>query len=360
MESQNFSTFEAFFNQSNASLTQNSTLESNDAASGLTILPYGVIVSVISVPVSGFIIGASCIAIGMMNMCKKLPRHIQLLSTSYIVCLMLFHIVIIATSVLMVSYGSNATIFSVLWDVRGAVAQMTVNMTSVSAVAMTLERLITLKCGMNIPDYVKLKYTRYAIAFVYLYTIVGTFLCTIIWLWAIGSLNPNWMDVGLTIVLNPTRYFAIVNMIIANVIVLRSYTIIKKIARSHLARISQVMPYNAGRVQNETRTTGPIAEMLLCFIILHIPTMVMSIAHSVSGLENVNIKTPLLSGIYFCSVILSCVSIYMYTFRFQECKMNFMKTFLSWSRKYKQEADKLYDSIYNIPVSTGVIEIEDI
>ena len=292
------------------------------------------------------VILAHFISIAMLNKCKALPKHIILLSKNYLISEIFFHTINLTTTVATyVESNSNSGVTIEDSPTAGRAVLLSFNLMSMSAIAISLEKVIALKYGIYYTDFAKMKYTRWVLVFIYMYAIIVPTI--IIGFLTLTMCNMDWKNCGLGVITDPLEYFTIVNMTLGILVSSIAYKIISNILQMQRKGIAHAMPFPCSP-KLATNTNEPTLALLLVFNIMFIQCIAYISIRHIFGLEQRQLKMFI---IFLCSVVNSCASVYIYTFKFRECRMMFLRTFLFWSERYKRKANEMRVVVYNIPIS---------
>ena len=291
------------------------------------------------------------ICLRIVTKCQRLPAPIKYLSTNFVVSFMLIDFTIWLHSIAMLLWG-RIYLYDLIFDSRIFFAGVGAAVLWGSSVALTYERLLAL-----VQPFMYHKYTSK--------TKVTLFICVI---WTFNILVPtitfivsalsfcNFSEFYSCEVYNlfkPFKKCLLGLMILYGFIIVVGYIKIMSIISKQQRNITtQLSNQNfTAPLGNNLRATKTIAAIIFAFLILQSPPFFHFFIFEIQPNLQQHYWRMLFQGLDYISLqFLMYTSLYLYIWKFKECKMQFYLLFSKWCKNFEQIANDMRIEVLDIVV----------
>ena len=307
-----------------------------------------VTVSVLSILCTGF-------ALRILVLCKKTPLQIRYLSANFLVSFIIFDTSIALHSLaiipLQVGGMQGAMLYIILFDSRVICASVLVATIWGSLCAISVDRVLALIMPFNHSRYATKLVLKIAIVLLWLFNIgvpASIFIATVLRVCGQGNIILT-CDLRLVRLASQTGLLSLYA-----VLIFISCILILRVAFQHKRRLdkftkNETYLADLTKIQKFSKSTKTILMIIIAFICFYFPIFL----HSTVFEYMPQLKTPTWKRIflfldYFGHQLNIYASLYIYIWKFKECRMHFYLTLSRFDRKYVEAASALRIEIYGI------------
>ena len=299
-----------------------------------------------------FAICCSIVALRIMLICRKLPDSIRYLSINFLVASLVFVVSNFILSITRLVLGPNNCYYELIFDFRTFLSSVLLLVLWCTICALTIERFIAIRCPYRYATMVTKTTLKIAIIVLWSFNaFVPSVMLYISWLLVCGQYNYNYIfTCDIFAIFNPVKLFMTMILCILYSITIVVYTKILLCIRRH-QRAIQALNKSSG-----TQSKGgshPFSKMILpivlSFILLqspHIVTTIIVVLKPVTQERSFRILFHIIY--YLCFTLNNYVTLYLYVWRFPECRMTFYHMFSKIFSGYAEKADALRMEIFSI------------
>ena len=288
------------------------------------------------------------IALRIVTQCQRLPIPIKYLSKNFIVCFMTIDFSVCVHNIAMFCFEDEY--YHLIFDSRLLVATVCVTVLWGSLTAVTYERLFALVKPFK---YVK-------------HTTKPKLMILIIFVWTVNVLVPTSLFVVSAIrhcefeyayncnvynLFGPMRITLRCFMVIYAVLIVAAYTKILAIIFKHQKTMKDALANKdiTATFGSNLRSTKTVAAIICAFVILQSPVFFHTIIFEIRpDLKNQSWRV-ILAGVDYIGYQLNLyATLYLYIWKFRECKMNFYLLFSKCSKRFKKTANDMRIEVYDI------------
>ena len=306
--------------------------------------------------ICGFLLSTSCciIAARIMIRCRKLSLSIRYLSVNFLIAFVMIGASTFLCSVIIKIIGQDSQYFLIWFKVRMVLFSVFMSVLWSSVCAVVIERFIAIEFPYH---YVKLNKKRTlcsVIVFIWTFnTIIPCLLVVSNWIKFCGA-NKFLHECDPFALMRPFRIFvaSISCICFAVTVIVYSKISISILRQTREERALQVRNTAEQSIQNSITpfaSTKTFLIIILSFIVLQFPYLFFSVlAELGSEFRQIDwrIMMSLISSL--CHEINVYVTLFLYIWKFSECRMNFYYMFSKLNNKYKTKAENLRLEVYNI------------
>ena len=334
----------------------NSSREANSNEIFTSISYWINILILCELPVTTYFIS---VALNIMLRCRKLSFSIRYLSVMVLIAFLSYAIINIIFSVVRLILGPNHYYYALIFDSRTFIASVLLSVLWCSMCVLTVERFVAIVCPYRYVQYV----TK------------GTMYITVSFTWAINILIPivlvftSWFEVcgyydyiskcNIFEVYRPFRIFTSFILCISFITTIAVYTKILLKVRQHekeirALNVKSMITATENDAQNVSESTPrqsipTILIIILSFLVLQSPYLITFITFELQpDLKLHKWRVLLQITCYLCHELDTFVTLYLYIWRFSECKMHFYLMFSKINGKYREKAETLRIQVFNI------------
>ena len=295
------------------------------------------------------------VALHIMLRCRKLSFCIRYISVNVLIAFLSIAIINITFTALRLILGPTSCYYRLIFDSRTFIGTMLLSVLWCSMCVLTIERFIAIVFPYRYVQYVT-KSTVYI---------------TVSLTWAINIIIPivivfiSWLNVcghydyiskcDILKVYRPFRIFIAVILCISFATTIASYTKIFLKARQHEREI-RALDVKSTFTTDKNKSTGYAASprptilfIVLSFIVLQSPYLINIIIFELRPDWKLQKWRVLLQiTCYLCHELDTFVTLYLYIWKFPECKMHFYHMFSKINGKYSAKAEALRIDVFNI------------
>ena len=314
---------------------------------------YSVLSNCIVMTVSLCSILCNSFASSIINRCRKLSFQIRFVSKNLLASFITFEISLFLHNLAMVLVGD--VYYKQIFDSRTLFTCVSVTILWGSLCAVTVERLIALTIPLHYTRYVTKTVLSISIASLWTVNVLVPLIFFIFL--GIKACGYDYTSCDLYAFYAPLGLVIICFLLLYSLIVIISYLKISFIIFQH-NKIGRTLNANTkylayiSQKQKVTDSTKIVATIILVFLFFQSPMYFHSILLNFNP-EFMQQKWRHLLQIFdYVGIELNTyASMYLYIWKFKECKMHFYFMLSKFNKKYKATADDLHIQVYNIVIS---------
>ena len=348
----------------NGTLTNNQTLcswRTEPSSEDVIKMSYWLNILVIC----GLLISICCnaVALRIMLRCRKLPQSIRHFSVNFLISFLTIGVSILIHNVAMLVFGQNTRYYQLIFVARMFFFSMFLSVLWCSMCAVIVERFIAIVFPYHYVTLVKNTTLYITISFIWIFnTIVSIAIVIVSWLKFCGQYDCISSFEGYAIS-RPFISFVSCILCISFAITIVLYSKILLSIRHHKREIGALNVINtAGNDTQNASTSTPHAStstprastktiliIIFSFIVLQSPYLFATICFQlIQDLQQMKWRTITHIIFYICHELNTFVTLFLYVWRFPECRMNFYYMFAKTNNKCREKAESLRIEVFNI------------
>ena len=291
------------------------------------------------------------VALNVMLRCRKLPFSIRYLSVMFLIVFLTMTGINIIFSVIRLIPGPNYCYYKLIFDSRSFFVSMFLLVLWCSMCVLTVERFIAIVFPYHYIQNVTKSTLYVTISLTWVFNIiVPSVIVFVSWLKVCGQYDYI-SRCDIFAVFKPFRIFTTFILCIsyATTIVIYSKILfsIRKQARQILAlNVKNTLPAEKYEQNASTQTPLPSISMILIiilsFIVLQSPYLFTFIIFEIrQDLKQQKWRVIFQIICYICHELDTFVPVYLYIWRFPECRLHFYHMFSKINNRYRQKAEAL-------------------
>ena len=300
------------------------------------------------IAISSISLTCCLIFLRIVTQCQRLPTPIKYLSKNFIVCFMMIDFTLWIHSIAMLCWGD--IYYYLIFDSRIFFACLFLGVLWCSVAALTYERLIALVKPFKYIKYTTKTKLTLIIAFIWT---VNVLVPTIVFLLSAVRFCSfdNIYNCDAYNLFRPFRTVFVCFMTIYGLFIIVSYIKILSIIFKHQTKIKA--PFSNQNFKttlgNNLRSTETVAAIISAFIILQLPVFIHSVIFELlPHLRQQQWRVILQILDYFGYQLNMYASLYLYVWKFKECKMQFYFLFSKCNKRFKQVANDMQIEVLDI------------
>ena len=293
------------------------------------------------------------VALTIMMRCRRLPISIKYLSINFLICFLATGSTNMILTVTRLVLGPNFS-YELINDLRTFLVSVFTLVLWCSMCALTVERFIAIVFPYQYILYVTKTTVYVTISLTWtLSTIIPSVILFVTWLKICGQYDYIYLC-DIFAIFRPFKIYLTSLLCIAYAITIVMYTKILLIIR-HLER--EIHP-NILASENYIRnnplstpfpSTKIILTIILSFIVLQFPYIFSTAIYELRSDMQQRIWRVIFQFVsYICLELNTFVTLYLYIWRIQECRMQFYQMFSHVSNRYREKAEALRIEVFNI------------
>ena len=302
--------------------------------------------------ISSISITSCLVSLWIVSKCQKMPVPIKYLSKNFITSFMVIDLSISLHSVAMFFWGYEH--YDLIFDSRIFFASLFTAVLWCSLATLTYERLLAL-----VQPFMYKKYTTKPklVVLICAIWIVNILVSTIIFL----ASTTNHCHMGnfycfhenLYKIFQPFKQCCLSLLTLYGLFIVIAYAKILLIILKHQRRIAatvseQDLGVTPGMKLTSTKT---IAAIISAFIVFQLPMVIHLVIFEIQPSLKHQTWRMILQGMDYIGYQLNVyASLYLYIWKFKECKMHFYLLFSKFSRRFEQVASEMRFDVFNIVV----------
>ena len=299
-----------------------------------------------------FAICCNGVALRIMLKCKKLPDSIRYLSINFIIAFLATAASNFTLSVTRLSLGSDNCYHELIFDLRTFLSLVFLLVLWCTICALTLERFIAIQFPYKYARIVTKTTLKVVISILWSFnTIVSSAMLYAGWVLVCGQYSYNYIfTCDNFAIFKPVKLFVTLILCVLYIITIAVYIKVLLCIRHHQKAI-QVL--NQSSVQKLERRSHPFSKMILpivlSFILLQSPYILTTIVLELKpDAQQRSFRISFHIVYYICLVLNNYVTLYLYVWKFPECRMTFYHMFAKTNSRYSEKADALRMEIFGI------------
>ena len=352
MDSQNISSDNVgtinstIYNRSSTTTNNGSTTEDTK---------YSLLINFGSLVLSLCSILCSSLALNIINRCRKLSNRIRFVSSNLLASFIIFDSSTVLHNIAMLLMGD--VYFKQIFESRVFFASVFTPALWGCLCAVTVERLLALTMPLHYRRYVTKPILFISAACLWTVNVLVPLLVFIIT--GITVCGSDYISCDIFAIFMPLQKVVLCFLILYSLIVFISYAKISSIIFQHqnlgrtfnantkyLADISQK--------QKLTDSTKTVAVIILAFIVFQAPMYFHSIVLELKPEFRQHRLRVLFQIFDYVGVQLNTyTTLYLYIWKFKECKMHFYFMLSKFNKKFKAKADALHIEVFNIVIAAN-------
>ena len=287
-------------------------------------------------------------ALQIVTKCQRLPVPIKYLSKNFIVCFMMIDFTIWIHSVALLCWGD--VYYHLIFDSRILFCTLSIAVLWGSLVAVTYERLLALVKPFKYVKYTTKNKLMFLISLVW---IVNVLVPTS--LFVVNAIRfckfDNMYSCDVYSLYAPIKIALVCLMVIYILSVIAAYTKILSIIYKHQKNIKEALANKnfIATFGSNLKSTKTVAAIIFAFFILQAPVFFHAIIFEIRPeLKQQNWRIILQAMDYVGYQLNLYATLYLYIWKFKECKMNFYLLFSKCSKRFKQTANDMRIEVYDI------------
>ena len=306
--------------------------------------------------ISGFLISTCCclIAVRIMIRCRKLSFSIRVLSVNFLVAFIMIGASNFLSSLILKTIGQDSQYYLAGFAVRMVLFSVFMSVLWCSMGAVVIERFIAIEFPYH---YVKLnKKTTLCFVIVFIWTFNTIIPCVLVvsnWLTFCGA-NKFLHECNGFALLRPFRIvvasISCICFAVTAVVYLKiSLSIIRQTREERALQVQNTVEQSTQNFTTIFTSTKTILIIILSFIVLQFPYLFFNILTELRPEFREIERRKLINSIgSLCHEINVYITLFLYIWKFSECRMNFYYMCSKLDNKYKTKADVLRLEVYNI------------
>ena len=322
--------------------------------------------------ICGLLISTCCnaVALRIMLRCRKLPLSIRYLSVNFLVSFLVVGVSIFIHNVAMLVFGQNSHYYQLIFVARMFFFSVFLSVLWWSMCAVIVERFIAIVFPYHYVTLVKKTTLYITISITWIFNIIVSFAIVIVsWLKLCAQYDfiSSCEDYA---IVSPFQSFVSCILCISFAVTIVIYSKILLSIRHHKRQVlalnvkttAENDKQNASTstpraststprasTKNPRASTKTILIIIFSFIVLQssylFATIFFQLRHD---LRQVKWRTITHIIFYICYELNTFVTLFLYIWRFPECRINFYYMFAKTNNKYREKAESLRMEVFNI------------
>ena len=315
--------------------------------------------------ICGLLISTCCnfVALRIMLRCRKLPLSIRYLSVNFLISYLTIGVSIFIHNVAMLVFGQNSHYYQLIFVLRMFFFSVFLSVLWWSMCAVIVERFIAVVFPYHYVTLVKKTTLYITISITWIFNIIVSFAIVIVsWLKLCAQYDFISSCEGSAIV-RPFHSFVSCILCISFAVTIVIYSKILLSIRHHKREVralnvkttaendKQNASTSIPRASTKTprASTKAILIIIFSFIVLQSPYLFATIFFALrQDLQQIKWRTITHIIFYICHELNTFVTLFLYIWKFPECRMNFYYMFSKINNKYRENAESLRMEVFNI------------
>ena len=294
------------------------------------------------------------VALWIMMQCRQLSASIKYLSCNFLLAVLVSEINNVAFGAARYIKGIDGDI-EVLFDARSILYSLFVALTWCSLCALALERFIALVFPLHYSRYVTKLSLAITIAVVWSSNLlIHPSILFFSWFAMCGRYDYI-QSCDRFSIFRPVRISMVSLSGIITFVTIVIYSKISLVIRHHTREIAQLTVKDQKTTSHDDScsqslpSTNIILTIILSFIILQSPVLMNFLIFELRpDLQLQHVRTMLHTLIFIFGEINTYIILYLYVWRFKECRMNFYRMLSKLSDRYREKSETLRIEVFNI------------
>ena len=332
------------YNGSSATIYNGSTTEDTRYS---VLITYGItLVAICSILCSSF-------ALNIIHRCRKLSIQIRFVSKNLLASYILFESTIVLLNLAMLLMGDEY--YKQIFSSRTFFTSAFVLTLWGSLCAVTIERLLALTMPLHYRRYVTKTVLSISISSLWTVNILVPAIVFVIT--GIKSCGYDYISCDIDALFLPVGLVIVSFLILYSLVVVISYVKISFIISQH-NQLGKTLNANTkyladiSQKQKLTDSTKTVAVVILTFIVFQSPLYFHCILFNlIPALRQYKWRMLFQLVDYLGVELNTYVTLYLYIWKFKECKMHFFYILSKFNKKFKATADALHIDVFNIVIT---------
>ena len=332
------------YNGSSATIYNGSTTEDTRYS---VLITYGItLVAICSILCSSF-------ALNIIHRCRKLSIQIRFVSKNLLASYILFESTIVLLNLAMLLMGDEY--YKQIFSSRTFFTSAFVLTLWGSLCAVTIERLLALTMPLHYRRYVTKTVLSISISSLWTANILVPAIVFVIT--GIKSCGYDYISCDIDALFLPVGLVIVSFLILYSLVVVISYVKISFIISQH-NQLGKTLNANTkyladiSQKQKLTDSTKTVAVVILTFIVFQSPLYFHCILFNlIPALRQYKWRMLFQLVDYLGVELNTYVTLYLYIWKFKECKMHFFYILSKFNKKFKATADALHIDVFNIVIT---------
>ena len=346
----NTSEREIYIGQENTSALGNCSsdfVNDNDKISMRNILVNVIILcmSIISLIIIGF-------ALRILAMCKKTPPQIKYLSVNFLMSYLIFEMSLSLNTSAMLLFGE--IYHMLIFNTRVLLCAVFVATIWSSACAISIDRALALTFPFDYAKHVTKQVLRIVIAIIWCLNITVPLITLLITIAMVCDHGRNISTCDIFAILRPTKLCLSALLVVYAVLIIITCKKIHHIAfpqttNAEKFTVNRIYLSNLIKKQKTSKTTRTVLIVVLSFIIFQLPVFFhVTVLGHIPQLQTQFWRNTFQGLDYIGHYLDIYASLYIYVWKFKECRMHFYFMISRFNRKFFGKANALKIKIYNV------------
>ena len=295
-----------------------------------------------------FTICCISVALNIMLRCKKLKFSVRFLSAMVLIAFLSYAVLHIIFSAI-VLFGSTGFYRKLFFDHQSCISTVFLSVLWSSMCVLTLERFVAIIYPFHYVKIVTKRTVYITTCLIWAFNIIVPSVLVIIgWINVCGN-DGNIFTCNIFGILKPLRIFASVILSISFVTTIAVYCKIFLKLRQYERETKALNANSSSNTDIAQAFNTTILIIVFSFLILQFPYLVMSTMFELKPhLKHQKWRVYLQTTCYICHELNTFVTLYLYIWRFPECRMHFYNMISKINNKYRQRAEELRLEVFNI------------
>ena len=294
----------------------------------------------------------NAIALRIMSWCQKMPISVRYISTNFLAGFVTVEATSFVHSIAMLLFGDRH--YQLIFDSRIFFGSVFICVLWCSLFAVTIERLIALEMPFIHAKYVSKKLLSVIIAVVWISNVlipIAIFLIT-----GLNVCSPYMTVCDVFAIFSPLKIFVACLLILYGLTTVIAYSKILLTLWHHKRNINAIQKaadspdfLNTVSKKKHLKATTTITAIILVFVILQSPIFFHAIIFELRpDFKEHQWRVTLQVVSYIFYEINVYATLYLYIWKFKECKMNFYFLFSKFSSNFRKRAESLRIDLFDI------------
>ena len=291
------------------------------------------------------------VALNIVLRCRKMSFSARFLSVMVLIAFLSYAVINIIFSTI-VLFGPTEYHRKLFFDHQACISTVFLSILWSSMCVLTLERFVAIVYPFHYINVVTKRTVYTTVCLTWAFNIiVPSVLVIISWVNVCGH-DGNTFTCDIFEILKPLRMFAAVILCISFITTIAVYCRIFIKIRQHKREIKALIANSSGNAENDDNSQAfntTILIIVFSFLVLQFPYVVMCTMFEIKPhLKHQKWRVYLQTTCYICHELDTFVTLYLYIWRFPECRMHLYNILSKVNRKYRQKAEALRMDVFNV------------